>query len=87
MHLLKPAPWAACIVSFIIFSPVLWWNFMNEGTSFIFQLNHLTGLNKHNWQPDFSSHLFLGGVFLLLGPAACFYMGWLVIVFLKCMSS
>jgi len=47
-QLLKPGPWLAMIISFILILPVLYWNYHHEWASFLYQLHHGTG--KLHWE-------------------------------------
>ena len=42
-----PGPWVALIISFVLISPVFYWNATNEWMSFTYQLGH--GFNKPEW--------------------------------------
>lgn len=41
----QPGPWLAVIISILVFSPALIWNYQHDWASFVFQLNH--GLPGH----------------------------------------
>jgi len=61
--LFRPEPYIAAITSVIIFSPVIFWNMRNGWMSFIFQ-----GSNRWTGRYDFSLHLLIGMILLLLTP-------------------
>ncbi len=54
------------VISFLIVTPMLWWNYQNEWISFMFQLGHGT---KHDTGVDFGRFLeFFGGQFGIFTP-------------------
>lgn len=61
--LFRPEPYIAAIMSVILFSPVFLWNLRNGWVSFIFQ-----GSNRWEGSYDFSLHLLIGTILLLLTP-------------------
>jgi dolichol-phosphate mannosyltransferase len=61
--LLRPQPYVAALVSAMLFSPVLLWNFRNDWASFMFQ-----GLSRWSGSPEFSLHYLLFSVVLVLSP-------------------
>jgi len=61
--LFRPEPYLAAITSVVIFSPVIFWNMRNGWMSFIFQ-----GSNRWTGKYDFSLHLLIGMILLLLTP-------------------
>jgi 4-amino-4-deoxy-L-arabinose transferase-like glycosyltransferase len=58
-------PWAAVIIAFIIFSPVIYWNYLNDWISFSFQYIHGTGKKGIKLSAFFD---FVGGLFLVFTP-------------------
>jgi len=63
--LFRPEPYIAAITSVIIFSPVIFWNMRNGWMSFVFQ-----GSDRWTGRYDFSLHLLIGMILLLLTPTA-----------------
>ena len=61
--LLRPEPYIAAVMSVILFSPVFLWNRRNGWVSFAFQ-----GSNRWEGSYDFSLHVLLGTILLLLTP-------------------
>ena len=61
--LFRPEPYIAAITSVIIFSPVIFWNMQNGWMSFVFQ-----GSDRWTGKYDFSLHLLIGMILLLLTP-------------------
>ncbi len=61
--LFRPEPYIAAITSVIIFSPVIFWNMRNGWMSFVFQ-----GSDRWTGKYDFSLHLLIGMILLLLTP-------------------
>ena len=61
--LFRPEPYIAAITSVIIFSPVIFWNMRNGWMSFVFQ-----GSDRWTGRYDFSLHLLIGMILLLLTP-------------------
>ncbi|MCB9493846.1 MAG: glycosyltransferase family 39 protein [Desulfobacteraceae bacterium] len=62
--LVKPGPYIAVVISFLIFLPVLSWNASNDWASFIFQ-----GPRRFTSEFDFSLIKLAGAVLLILTPA------------------
>lgn len=62
--LLRPEPYIAAFTAIILFSPVILWNMHNQWMSFVFQ-----GSNRWTGDHDFSLHLLLGTILLMLTPA------------------
>jgi dolichol-phosphate mannosyltransferase len=63
--LFRPEPYIAAFTAAILFSPVILWNLRNGWMSFIFQ-----GSNRWTGSHDFSLHLLIGTILLLLTPTA-----------------
>lgn len=64
--LLKFKPWVAIIIAFILFSPVVIWNYQHDWISFLFQYNHGT---TTEFQIRFDKFFeFFGGLFALFTP-------------------
>lgn len=61
--LFRPEPYAAAIISLILFSPVIFWNMRNGWMSFVFQ-----SADRWSGRYDFSLHLLIGTILLLLTP-------------------
>jgi dolichol-phosphate mannosyltransferase len=61
--LFRPEPYIAAITAVILFSPVIFWNMRNGWMSFIFQ-----GSDRWTGSYDFSLHLLIGMILLLLTP-------------------
>ena len=64
--LLSPKPWIAIIISFMIFSPVLVWNYQHDWISFIFQYTHGTSSEFRIRFDKFFE--FFGGLFAIFTP-------------------
>jgi dolichol-phosphate mannosyltransferase len=60
----RPEPYVAAITALVIFFPVIFWNMRNEWASFVFQ-----GSNRWSREYNFSLHLLVGTIFLMLTPA------------------
>ncbi len=71
-HIVTPGPWVAMLISFVFCLPMIVWNAMNEWVGFTFHLSHLAG--NVGGVRDYKSnpHLFIGGLILVVGPAAVF---------------
>ncbi len=68
-------PWLSVIISFTVFSPVIYWNYTHHWISFIFQYRHGTGARI-----GLNDILqFLGGIIVLLTPI--FFIIYAVSVF------
>ena len=63
--LLSPWAWAAVAASLVVFGPVIVWNVQHDWASFTFQF---TRRLAHSDERQFSFHLFLGYVLLLVTP-------------------
>jgi len=61
--LIRPQPYGAAILAFILFLPVIWWNMENGWASFLFQTQ-----GRLESSSEFSTHELLGSIFILLGP-------------------
>jgi len=61
--LAKPELYVAAIFALLIFSPVVIWNFSHDWASFYFQ-----GPRRWNGSFDFSLHLLIGSILVLLTP-------------------
>ncbi len=64
--LLNPKAWTAILISFVLFSPVIIWNYQHDWISFVFQYSHGT-------TSEFTIHPgkffeFFGGLFALFTP-------------------
>ncbi len=68
--LLRPQPFLAVLVVAVLFSPVLFWNMQNGWASFAFQ-----GSNRWSGRPDFSLHLLLASLLLVLTPVGLIVAG------------
>jgi dolichol-phosphate mannosyltransferase len=62
--LLRPEPYIAGLTAIVLFSPVILWNMRNGWMSFVFQ-----GSNRWTGDYDFSLHLLVGTILLMLTPA------------------
>lgn len=49
----QSGPWLAAIISILVFSPVLVWNYQHDWASFTFQLNHGLPENKDSAVPNY----------------------------------
>lgn len=47
-QLLSPGPWLALIIGFVVITPVLYWNYMHDWISFLYQIHH--GIGKLSWE-------------------------------------
>jgi dolichol-phosphate mannosyltransferase len=65
--LLCPEPYLAGVITIILFSPVLFWNWGNDWASFAFQ-----GPRRWSGSTHFSLHLLIGGALVLLTPTGFF---------------
>jgi len=64
--LLNVKPWTAIILAFIIFSPVIIWNYQYDWISFLFQYEHGT---SSTFQIEFNKPIkYLGGLFVVFTP-------------------
>jgi len=61
--LFRPQPYLSLMLTFVLFSPVIWWNFTHDWASFTFQ-----GARRLHESFDFSVHELIGGVLLFLTP-------------------
>ena len=59
----QPGPYVAALVATLFFSPVIVWNALNDWASFAFQ-----GTGRLEASLDFSLHVLLGSILLLLTP-------------------
>lgn len=59
-------PYLALLIAFLIFSPVIYWNWKHEWVSFLFQFGH--GLNPGSRTPLGNFFNFLGSQFAVLTP-------------------
>jgi dolichol-phosphate mannosyltransferase len=59
----RPEPYLALVLAFLMFSPVILWNAMNDWASFVFQ-----GARRWSGTPKISLHLLIGSVFVILTP-------------------
>ena len=64
--LARPAPWLAGLVAFLVFCPVLLWNFHHHWISFAFQGDRAGGLALHPLAP-----------FVVFGGEALFLLPWI----------
>jgi dolichol-phosphate mannosyltransferase len=62
--LLSPWAWGGALIALLVFAPVIAWNIQHDWASFAFQGSRRLGERT----PQFSLHLFLGSVILLLTP-------------------
>ena len=60
---LRPQPYLAAIIAWVIFSPVIWWNYQHDWASFLFQSQ-----GRLQAETIFSTHKLLGSVMVLLTP-------------------
>ena len=69
--LLKKQLYLSAVLSLLIFSPVLYWNYQHQWISFIFQFSHgidpSKGLNLLSFTDYLGGQLLLGGVAIFLG--------------------
>jgi len=61
--LLRPEPYAAMILAFFIFTPVIFWNANNNWASFFFQ-----SIRRFSASPEFSLPTLIGSALILLTP-------------------
>jgi dolichol-phosphate mannosyltransferase len=61
--LIRPEPYAALMLAFLIFTPVILWNADNNWVSFFFQ-----STRRLSASPKFSLHVLIGSAFILLTP-------------------
>lgn len=61
--LIRPQPYGAAILAFVLFLPVIWWNMENGWASFLFQTQ-----GRLESSSEFSTHELLGSILILLGP-------------------
>jgi dolichol-phosphate mannosyltransferase len=59
----RPGPYLALVLAFLLFSPVILWNAMNDWASFVFQ-----GPQRWSYTPKIYLHLLIGSVFVILTP-------------------
>jgi dolichol-phosphate mannosyltransferase len=59
----RPEPYLALVLAFLLFSPVILWNAMNDWASFVFQ-----GARRWSGPPKISLHLLIRNVFIILTP-------------------
>ena len=71
-HLVTPAPWIAMVISFVFCLPVIVWNAMNEWVGFTFHINHLIDNRGLVRDSESNTHLFIGGLIIVVGPAVVF---------------
>ncbi len=64
--LLSIKPWAAIAIAFMLFSPVILWNYQHDWISFLFQYNHGSAAGFQLQPGNFLE--FFGGLFLLFTP-------------------
>jgi 4-amino-4-deoxy-L-arabinose transferase-like glycosyltransferase len=63
---LKLKPWVAIIIAFVIFSPVIIWNYRHDWISFTFQYTHGSSKDfRVRWDKFFE---FVGGLFVIFTP-------------------
>ncbi|HEX9144335.1 MAG TPA: glycosyltransferase family 39 protein [Candidatus Binatia bacterium] len=67
LWLFRREPYIAAIISAILFSPVLLWNFQNNWVSFVFQSS-----NRWSGSHEFSLHILFGAILLILTPLGMF---------------
>lgn len=62
-YFLRPYPYLAALLAFVVFCPVVWWNYSNDWASFLFQSRQrlLAGT-------EFSTHTLLASIVVLLTP-------------------
>lgn len=68
--LARPQPFIAAAVAVVLFAPVLFWNLQNGWASFAFQ-----GLRRWDGGQDFSLHLILASLLLVLTPVGVLAAG------------
>ncbi len=82
--LLSPKAWLAIVVSILVFSPVIFWNYFHDWISFGFQYKHGSSEEfQIHWNKFFE---FFGGQFLVFSPiffGASFVAAWKISDFLK----
>lgn len=61
---LKKEPYLAVLIAFILFTPVLYWNVLNDWASFAFH----SGQRFEESQPQFSLHLLLQSIVAMVTP-------------------
>lgn len=61
--LFKPQPYLAAIIAFVLFSPVIWWNYQNDWASFLFQSSGRIAAPS-----EFSTHELIASILVLLTP-------------------
>ncbi|MDR3685058.1 MAG: glycosyltransferase family 39 protein, partial [Geothrix sp.] len=62
--LIRPGPYLAVLIALLLFSPVIFWNSQHNWASFVFQ-----GERRVKEIAEFSTHILLGQILLLLTPA------------------
>ena len=72
--LFRAEPYTAAMISAILFSPVLLWNFQNSWMSFVFQSS-----NRWSGSHEFSLHLLFGAIVLILTPLGLAGVVWLLL--------
>src|SRR5262249_44146526 len=72
--LFRAEPYKAAIVSAILFSPVLLWNFQNNWISFVFQSS-----GRWSGSHEFGLHVLLGACLLILTPLGLLGIIWLLV--------
>jgi 4-amino-4-deoxy-L-arabinose transferase-like glycosyltransferase len=87
-HFARPWIYLAALLSIVIFSPVIWWNYRHGWASFLFQLHH--GVGDDSGEPGVSGSwqlllvcrnllVFLGGQAMLWTPVL-FIIGLVILV-------
>lgn len=59
----RPGPYLSLLIAVILFCPVIIWNMNHDWASFVFQ-----GPRRWSGPPEFSLHLLLGSIFIILTP-------------------
>jgi dolichol-phosphate mannosyltransferase len=60
-------PYVAMIIGFILFSPVLYWNYANDWVSFAFQ-----GTRRWSGGVNFDLHILIASIFVLITPVGVY---------------
>lgn len=63
----RPEPYLALVIAALVFSPVIYWNYLHDWASFAFQ-----GSRRWSGGMHFSLHLLLGSILVLLTPVGAY---------------
>ena len=79
--LLKPDIYIAFLLSWVVFLPVIIWNYQHEWVSFLFQFDH--GMKSQQQFDILSFFDYLGGQLLVSGPISFIAGGYFIIRYFK----